>query len=182
MIGDSRTTTNPRSRKKAVTHTRVRRPRPAVVCSAGVVVVLGGKGLSRQTWGIVPKIREIDLFLSEYPEARKVVRETHPEICFWALNGGRPLLYSKTRKVEREKGLAERLSLLQKFFPWAGEIWAEALATFRRREVSRDDILDAMAAAVTGLLGGGRLKTLPPSPESDVRGLAMEIVYFIPEM
>jgi predicted RNase H-like nuclease len=141
---------------------------------------LAGKGLSRQTFNIIPRILEMDRFLLEHPEARKVVRETHPEICFWAFNRGRPMAYSKTRKGEREKGLVERLDLLQRFFPPAGEIWTEAQGTFRHREVSRDDILDALVAAVTGLYGGKALKTLPPCPQTDSQGIPMEIVYFAP--
>lgn len=141
----------------------------------------GGKGISRQTFGIIPKIREMDEFLRKYPEARKVVRETHPEICFWALNGGRPLAYSKTRKGEKEKGWAERLDILERIFPPARDLFGQGLASFRRREVLRDDLLDALAAAVTALLGMGKLTTLPPVPETDSLGLPMEIAYYLPE-
>jgi len=42
------------------------------------------------------------------------------------------------------------------------------------------DLLDALAAAVTGLIGRKKLQTLPPSPERDPYGLPMEMVYFSP--
>jgi predicted RNase H-like nuclease len=44
--------------------------------------------------------------------------------------------------------------------------------------VGRDDIMDALAAAVTGKLGKGSLQSLPPQPERDATGLPMEIVYY----
>jgi hypothetical protein len=40
--------------------------------------------------------------------------------------------------------------------------------------------MDALVAAVTGLLGGTKLRTLPDKPERDAHGLLMEMVYFIP--
>jgi len=41
-----------------------------------------------------------------------------------------------------------------------------------------DDIVDALAAAVTGFLSNGDLSTLPEVPEQDERGRPMEMVYF----
>ncbi len=54
------------------------------------------------------------------------------------------------------------------------------MKSFRARMSREDDILDALAAAVTGLIGGTKLKTLPASPERDAQGLPMEMVYFVP--
>jgi predicted RNase H-like nuclease len=53
-----------------------------------------GIGLSKQSWGICPKIREVDAFLQARPDLRGQVREVHPEICFWGLTG-RPIGHSK---------------------------------------------------------------------------------------
>ena len=57
-----------------------------------------GKGLTRQTFGILPGIREVNLLLQEGPKAQTIVRETHPEICFWALAGGSPMEHGKVRR------------------------------------------------------------------------------------
>jgi predicted RNase H-like nuclease len=140
-----------------------------------------GIGLSKQTVAIIPKIREIDEFITNEPEARTILREVHPEICFWSLNGQNPAAYSKTKKEEKKKGLEERLRILKSFFAKAEDIIHEGLSKFKRKDVSRDDLLDALAAAVTGLLGLGNLKTLPDTPERDAHGLPMEMVYYIPE-
>lgn len=45
-----------------------------------------GKGLSSQTVAIIPKMRELDIFLQEYTEYKNVVKESHPEIRFARLN------------------------------------------------------------------------------------------------
>ena len=54
-----------------------------------------GKGLPRQTYAIMPKIREVDSLLRASARARRAVREVHPEICFWALAGGSPMRHGK---------------------------------------------------------------------------------------
>ena len=41
-----------------------------------------GRGLSKQSWNIVPKIREIDDLLLSNPSLQGVLRECHPEVCF----------------------------------------------------------------------------------------------------
>ena len=42
---------------------------------------------SRQSFAIYPKIKEVDSLLQRNPRARTILREVHPEICFWALSG-----------------------------------------------------------------------------------------------
>ena len=44
-----------------------------------------GKGMTQQTFAILPKIREVDSLLQNSERARRIVREVHLEICFWAL-------------------------------------------------------------------------------------------------
>ncbi|MEM9305289.1 MAG: DUF429 domain-containing protein, partial [Pseudomonadota bacterium] len=41
-----------------------------------------GRKLSRQSWAIVPKIRELDELLLARPALRASLREAHPEVCF----------------------------------------------------------------------------------------------------
>jgi len=127
-----------------------------------------GKSISSQTWGIVPKIGEIDNFLQESAQARKKIREIHPEVCFWALNGAPMQHYKKT-----PEGPRERLRVLRRFFNPADAVlkWA------KDNRVPTDDVLDALAAAVTASLGKRALRTLPETPDLDSKGLPMEIVY-----
>ena len=131
-----------------------------------------GRKISIQAWGISGKIKEVDDFLEACPEARRILRETHPEICFWALAGGQPMVYNK----KSAPGESERLHLLEQVCPGSRDLFKTALARYPRKALGRDDILDALANAVTAL----HLKsaaTLPRHPPNDGRGLPMQIVY-----
>lgn len=130
--------------------------------------------ISRQVWGIIPKIKEVDVFLRENKSAMLNIRETHPEICFWALAGKRPMEYSK----KKEEGIQERKKILASVYPHAEELFNYAEQRYLRKEVSRDDILDALVAAVMASKERQGLLTIPEKPEIDSRGLPMEIVYY----
>lgn len=134
-----------------------------------------GRGLSRQAVNLIPKIREVDTLLQESPEAREVVREIHPELCFWALNGREAMTDGK----KNPEGLLERLEILTSFDDRAGSVAAEALLGHPRSVVARDDVLDALAAAVTASHSNA-LRTLPETPERDQQGIPMEMVYWNP--
>ena len=133
---------------------------------------LTGKRLSVENWNIIPKIREVDCLLSDDASARDRIREIHPELCFWGL-AGQPMQHAKKQR----EGLSERTQLLQSIYPQTTDVIAYALSTYRRKDVARDDILDALAAAVTGLMGGRNLASIPQESEFDERGLRMEMVY-----
>ena len=133
---------------------------------------LTGKRLSVENWNIIPKIREMDCLLSDDLSARGRIREIHPELCFWGL-AGRPMQHAK----KRSEGLSERMQLLQSIYPGTADIINHTLSTYRRKDVARDDILDALSAAVTGMMGDQNLASIPHEPEFDERGLQMEMVY-----
>lgn len=134
---------------------------------------LSGKGLSKQMWNIMPKIREVDRALRADACLRAVVRECHPEICFWAL-GGRVIGENK----KTPEGLAARLAVLELVCPGATDALADALRTMPRRAAQPDDVVDAMVCAVTAAgVWNSTLKTLPAAPEADGFGLPMEMVY-----
>ncbi len=132
-----------------------------------------GRGLNRQTWMIAPKIKEINELLIASDELRNVVREVHPEICFWSFNGKRPMCHNKKKPPGRQ----ERLSLMKTMLPETLSIIESAARTYRRHEVAWDDMLDALAAAVTARLDAGRLRTLPANPPRDALDLPMEMVF-----
>ena len=132
-----------------------------------------GKGLTRQTFAILRKIREVDRLLRRSEKARRIVREIHPEICFWALAGGTPMGHSKKKGA----GFDERLALLKGFHPSVGGDFVQIRAEFRSWDLADDDILDAMAAAITASADPGALQTLPKHPATDSVGLPMEMVY-----
>lgn len=133
-----------------------------------------GRKLTRQTWAIIPKIREVDQFLRT--EARRdKVHEMHPEVCFWALNKRQAMHFNK-RSTE---GFEERLAALARYYPNSRAIVEMAMQQHRRVEVARDDIVDALVGAVTAR-NAKSLSGFPDTPELDEMGLPMEIVYWEP--
>jgi predicted RNase H-like nuclease len=132
---------------------------------------LTGSGLSKQSFCILPRIREVDEFLSMAPAARASIREYHPEIAFWSLNHRRPVRASK----KTPEGQAARLDLLTPHLPQARTLLDAALSRWPRRVVSADDIVDAMAGAVTAAAPHPR--SLPDPPDHDALGLPMQMIY-----
>ncbi len=134
-----------------------------------------GKRISRQAFAIAPKIAQVDKALrGRSPNATPCVREVHPEVCFWVLNKRRAMKFNK----KDGKGERERICTLEAFEPRARAIYGEACHRFVGGGVARDDILDALVAAVTARRGYGRLKAIPDCPPKDCKGLSMEMVYW----
>ena len=62
-----------------------------------------GKGLSKQTWNIIPKIKEVDAFLHSHKRYIERLLESHPEVCFWALNNQHAMDFYKKSLIGREE-------------------------------------------------------------------------------
>ena len=107
------------------------------------------KALSKQTWGIVPKIKEADDLLRLKPDLRSILREVHPEVCFRELTG-KPMEFAKSKST----GRAERRKALARDFD------VDAIVDLGRRErLSAVDTLDALVAcwsAIRLVKGEGR--------------------------
>jgi predicted RNase H-like nuclease len=136
----------------------------------------GRRSLTRQSWAITPKIREVNECLAGRKSPLPGVREMHPEVCFWSLNGRRPLRHGK----KTDEGYRERAALLSRLLPGADALEATILREHRRNAVRRDDVVDAMVGSSTAWLGKRSLSTLPLVPERDSAGLPMEMVYVPP--
>ena len=132
-----------------------------------------GRSLSAQAWGICRKVAEVDAWLLQHPDHRPRLLEVHPEVCFWALNGRRPMRHRKSRREGRE----ERLKLLARLEPGIRKLLDDVLAQTRRAAVEADDVLDAAAAMLTGSLQQGPLLSLQGTPASDDHGLPMQMLF-----
>lgn len=132
-----------------------------------------GRKLSKQSWAIVPKIREIDELLLKNPEFRSRIREVHPEILFYGLANNQPMKWSK----RTPEGFMERMDLLEACHPGAKSLFQEIREFTKPSVVAADDILDAMAAAVSARSIEFELITIPQEPTLDSRSLPMEMVY-----
>jgi predicted RNase H-like nuclease len=98
------------------------------------------------------------------PDLQHRVFEVHPELSFFELNDGRPVLSKKKRRVGRDERwrLLERVGALRPSRPRAGE--------------AEDDLLDACAAEWSARrVAQGNDRCIPGDPQRDTRGLRMEI-------
>jgi predicted RNase H-like nuclease len=125
-----------------------------------------GRGLSQQAWGIASKIKQVDDAIT--PQSQKWVFEAHPEVCFWALAGERPMAHGKKTKA----GVEERLELVRAVFP---DI--ERHLQNRPSRVGKDDLLDAAVAGWTALRLYNDEALQVCEPEQDSNGLMACIWY-----
>lgn len=132
-----------------------------------------GRSLSAQTLGICQKIAEVDSLLLSKKAPSTNIREIHPEVCFWAL-AGRTAMKNNKRK---RPGIDERLDLLRRFEPGVERLLEHVLGEEYRKDVSADDVLDAAVAFVTCRAPKSRLRRLSGTPNTDEKGLPMEMVY-----
>jgi len=128
---------------------------------------LRGKGAGLPTWGIVPKIKEVDVVMN--PELQSRIVEYHPELA-WKELGGK-VLSSK----HRTEGILQRIGLIEKYIPNIGD-FCNCQAV---KKAKIDDVLDAvvgLAVAYSITDGPDYSKRLPVrKPPKDKRGLRMEI-------
>lgn len=142
----------------------------AEVCKVNRKVI--GKKISLQYWDIVPKIKEVDRIFLSTRKAGQIVCEAHPEVCFELASANGVQYCKKTRN-----GIDERLRILSKFELLMDDNYALTLKRYLRREVVRDDVLDAMILAVTTRESHGWLRSMPPVLERDEESLPMAIWY-----
>lgn len=129
-----------------------------------------GKKLSKQTFMLYPKIIEVDEFVRAGADRQTWFREVHPELCFYHLNGGQPIIEGK----RTPEGEAMRANLVRSHF---GAAVDEVLRKLPHTHCATDDILDAFAALWTAervLLGNAIV--YPANPELDACQLRMEML------
>jgi len=128
-----------------------------------------GKKLSQQTYGILPRIRDVDALLRESPTLVDSVREVHPEVCFCYWNGRRSLDHPKKSGF----GFMERFAMVENVF---GSAPRDVRASVPRKQATDDDILDAFAALWTAQrIHEGTAEGIIEDDERDVFNLPMQM-------
>lgn len=128
-----------------------------------------GKGISCQTWNIADKMREVDSLMTKYGCLKKNVYESHPEVCFTALNHGREM--SENKKTS--KGQRMRVKVLRYYDAGASRVFSEAMKDYKRLQASADDFLDAMSLSLSASF---LPRKLPRVRIYDNKKLPMQIV------
>lgn len=135
---------------------------------------LCGKRLSVQLWNIVPKIRELDIILAEYPSLKKKIHESHPELCFKQLRG-EPLVHKK----KTAQGKEERIALLKGLFPDIKNEFLTFRKLYLKKNVADDDILDSMVLAHNAQqIASGNYKQFPKDDIMDKNEVKMAVRVF----
>ena len=69
------------------------------------------------------------------------------------------------------------MQLLGDYIKDVDKIFDQTRSRYYKTQVADDDIIDALVCAVTALFNGS-LSTFPLAPETDSKGIPMEIVYY----
>lgn len=148
-----------------------------------------GIGMSIQSYSIMPKIKEVDDFLikmkkNQTSNMSQHIRESHPEIAFHFLNDRKPLKYKKKSK----EGINERLTILNmydekyKHDERSERLYKAGLTLDKRKNIAKDDIIDALCLALTQHLvltypDKYILSSFASNPLLDEKGIEMAIYY-----
>jgi len=133
---------------------------------------LTGKGISKQSFAITPKIIEVDNLLRSNSKLCKIIYEAHPELCFFGLANGKSMKYNK----KSQNGFIERLEILLKNWKPTEKALAEALLWCSNHSV-RDDTVDALAMAIVATHPKSEIVTIPRKIQQDKYGLPMQMIY-----
>ncbi len=126
-------------------------------------------GISRQLFGILPKIAEVDAIMT--PVRQQTLRETHPELVFQRLAGMPESLPSKTSP---EGQRLRRDIVAATGFPDINA-WIAKLPGTRAKP---HDLLDACACCIATQDAATKgVRTVRCPHEIDAKGLRMEICY-----
>ena len=129
---------------------------------------IDGKKMSKQAWGIVPKVQEVDALLREDAKLAARVFEVHPEVSFaaWA---GEPMRHSKKKSA----GKLDRRKLIMAEWP---DAITSCRAMLEGERYAVDDLYDAFAALWTARrISAKKSRDIPSVPARDANGLPMRI-------
>ena len=138
-----------------------------------------GKGVSKQAFYLLPKIREAEALLRLSDHHALDWLETHPELCFSGLNGGAPMEESK----KTDAGYRERRRILARHIPvrTVDRLLRSLMTSVPRARCARDDMLDALVCGVVARFDASARDCLPQDErEFDELGLPMRICYPLP--
>ena len=138
-----------------------------------------GKGVSKQAFYLLPKIRETEALLRSSDSDDLVWLETHPELCFSSFNGAVPMEHAK----KTDAGFRERKRILSRQIQTrtVDRLIRNLMASVPRSQCVRDDMMDALVCGVVARLDATNRDCLPPGEqEFDEVGLPMRICYPLP--
>ena len=121
------------------------------------------QGLGSHSWGLIPRIQEVNALLEEFETARETIYESHPEVCFKIYQG------EDLPSKKNDAGFETRKDCLIKN---GGESFQPVIDIIDERRANScwhhriqsgrvDDVLDAAILALTARESAGSYPTLP---------------------
>ena len=126
-----------------------------------------GMGLSKQSWNLVKKIKEVDKYIRDSNET--IIFESHPEIIFQIMKRGR---VSSNKK--NEEGIIERRNLLVK--NGFDKVFLERNLSAKDNFYKQDDFIDACSLfwSANRAIANSEVK-IPNDKVLDSEGIIMQI-------
>lgn len=129
-----------------------------------------GKKISKQSWSICKKIIEVYEYIK--CPGHLPIRESHPEICFWGING-----YPCKHNKKTKDGIEERLGIISKINPDYSKTILKTKESIKNKDAMPDDIIDATILAIVASKRNF-LSVIPSIDDYDKEGLKREFVYY----
>ena len=139
------------------------------VSACDINLAVTGKKLSKQSWFLCKKIRQIDTLLRRHTSLRSRVIESHPELAYSILSEGLLLTSKKSRA-----GVVERLEVLSQRQPAVWQLFTRAEQSFSRKILGCDDIADALVLMVVG--AGKKKRLVVPEQRRDSHGIPIRMI------
>lgn len=132
-----------------------------------------GKGLSKQSFYLIPPIKEVHEFLIREPTWQTRLFEAHPEVCFKVM-GKREPDYSK----HTEAGALERRIILKEININHMETFEQLLRSSTELQRYQIDLTDALCLAIAAEQSNIHgMATLPVETVKNKAGQYMQMVY-----
>jgi predicted RNase H-like nuclease len=129
------------------------------------------RAVSKQLFGILWRIRQIDELLRQEPDLRERIFEVHPEVSFKVMNNDEPLPQKKVKGRIHPPGIELRKELLAK-----EGLSLSFLNQKPPRGAALDDFYDACACAWSAKrIVYGKARVFPSHPPIDGEGLEQAI-------
>jgi len=121
------------------------------------------RGLGSHSWGLIPRIRDVDALLDEFETARETVYESHPEVCFKAYHDDDLPSKKSNAGFEARKDclIKNGGGSFQPVLDLVDERKANSSWHHRIQSGRVDDVLDAAILALTARDSNGTYSTLP---------------------
>lgn len=130
-----------------------------------------GKGFSKQSYNLFPKMREVDVFIRKDISIQSKICEGHPELSFTRLFG-KEMTHSK----KTSEGVEERFYLLESQLPYVRSVVEVFLSKHPKKIMVLDDVLDAISLALSIKVSKTRGYSYIPNKEvRDIYGINMSI-------